>query len=70
MEYRTIKFKGCTVALNSSKQDDKWACSYFIDTQVKVYRDSADGTFASQKEAEDAAIKKAKKWIDETVFLY
>lgn len=62
-------YKGYTISLfPRQKDDEKWVCEFLAHTIGKSAatgrRDYADGTFDSSKDAEDAALKKAKLWID------
>ena len=55
-------------ALYPRRQDDgRWRCEFIIQSDEAMtwqHRGSADGAFDSKSEAEQAAINKAKLWID------
>ena len=66
-----IKYGAFKIALYASKHNEQWICEYIIEHEetsgMKNPRGSAKGIFQSLKEAEDAAIREAKHWIDQHV---
>ncbi len=67
-QYRMISYHAHKIALYPRKHNEQWICEYIIEHEetsgMKNPRGSANGIFHSLKEAEDAAIKEAKHWID------
>jgi hypothetical protein len=70
-QYRMISYCAHRIALYPEKHNEQWICAYIIEHEetsgMKNHRDSANGIFNSLKEAEDAAIKDAKHWIDRNI---
>ena len=67
-QYRMISYHTIQIALYPRKHNEQWICEYIIELEepvgMKGKRGSANGIFHSLTEAEDAAIKEAKHWID------
>ena len=61
-----ITVGGLKIALYPRRQDGRWRCEFIIESEEERFqhRGSADGAFDSRLEAEQAAINKARLWID------
>ena len=64
----THDYKGCTISLLVSEDDGSWQCRYvyikFSLGDTTCLTKYPNGSFATQQEAESAALEKAKKLID------